>query len=75
MPGCRSAGAQALNALAVRGAWRMGNGTILTLAANFGAERIELELAPGKLLFTSGETPAANILPPRTTLAFLADAA
>ncbi len=74
IPGCRSVGAQALGSASVRGAWRLGNQTLLTLAANFGTDSLPLDTPPGELVFSSSSSPDPNILPPRTTLAYLAQA-
>jgi len=74
IPGCRSTGAHALGDHAVTGAWRLGNGTGLALASNFGDTALRFEPPPGRLIFSSRQDPADNMLPPRTTLAYLADA-
>ncbi len=72
--GCTSAGARALGAKAVEGSWRLGNGTTLTLAANFGAEPVAWQHPAGRVLFSTGEQPDDTLLP-RSAAAFLADAA
>jgi hypothetical protein len=58
----------------VLGAWRLGNGQHFALAANFGDTPIEFEPPPGRLLFATSQEPIKTMLPPRTTLAYLADA-
>jgi maltooligosyltrehalose trehalohydrolase len=75
IPGCRSAGARALDGQAVCGGWHLGNGTTLTLAANFGAAPVVFARPPGELVFASAPELADGRLPPRTTLAYLASAA
>ncbi len=75
IPGCRSTGARALGPAAVCGAWRLGDGTLLTLAANFGPQAIPWEAPAGEMVFSSGIASTADTLPPRTTLAFLAPVA
>jgi maltooligosyltrehalose trehalohydrolase len=72
--GCKTTGARALNRHAVLGAWRLGNGQHFALAANFGDTPIEFEPPPGRLLFATSQEPIKTMLPPRTTLAYLADA-
>jgi maltooligosyltrehalose trehalohydrolase len=72
---CRSMGAQALSAQAVMGAWRLGDAKILTLAANFDDKPVAFTPPAGRLVFTSAQEPKAAMLPPRTTLAYLADPA
>ena len=54
--GAVSIGAGALNGSAVRAAWRMGDGAILTVAANFGAAPVGLTVG-GKIL--AGSDPQA----------------
>jgi hypothetical protein len=77
IPGCRSTGARAIGETAVRAAWRMGNGAILTIAINFGAEPVQTDPCPGGLLFQSEQGASDSVqhgrLPPRTTVAFLAE--
>jgi maltooligosyltrehalose trehalohydrolase len=75
IPGCRSTGARALSDKAVIGTWRLGNGTGLALVSNFGDTGLAFEPPPGRLVFSSSQDPADTMLPPRTTLAYLADAA
>jgi maltooligosyltrehalose trehalohydrolase len=56
MPGCASAGATALSAHAVRAAWRMNDGSLLTLATNFAAAPVPCEQMEGDLLYGPGLT-------------------
>lgn len=77
IPGCRSTGAQAIGQTAVRAAWRMGDGAQLSIATNLGAEPVPLDPCSGALLFQSEpgalEAGRAGRLPPRTTIALLAE--
>jgi maltooligosyltrehalose trehalohydrolase len=73
IPGCRSTGARALGDKAVLGMWRLGNGTGLALASNFGDTGVQFQPPPGRLIFSSRQDQADTMLPPRTTLAYLAD--
>ena len=82
IPGCRSAGARAIGSTAVRAAWKMGDGSVLTIASNLGADAVAVDPFPGHLLFqprpTPGEPGASDsaqlgTLPARTTVAFLAE--
>ncbi|HTJ89667.1 MAG TPA: malto-oligosyltrehalose trehalohydrolase [Acidocella sp.] len=56
MPGCKSAGATALSAHAVRAAWRMNDGSRLTLATNFAAAPVPCKPVEGDLLYGPGLT-------------------
>jgi maltooligosyltrehalose trehalohydrolase len=51
MSGAVSLGTVALSAHAVRAAWRMSDGAVLTLAANFDAAPAPIAPVPGALLF------------------------
>ncbi len=64
-----SLAAAALSPAAIRAAWRLGNGSTLTLAANFGATPAPLEPVPGDLLF--GPAPQSGQLAPFTTCLWL----
>ncbi len=72
IPGCRSAGARALGKKAVQGSWQLGNGALLTLAANFGTEAVDFTAPKGRLIFASGPESNDGRLPAQTALAFLA---
>ncbi len=74
IPGCRSAGAAAIGASCVRGAWSLGNGTTLTLVSNFGTEPVAIEALPGRVIFSTVPATPAQI-PPRCTIATLAGGA
>ena len=76
VPGCRSLGAFALGAAAVRAAWRLGDGAELCILANFGTTAVEVSAPTGGVLSKSAPGTAASVaagrLPPRTAVAFLA---
>ncbi len=71
IPGCRSAGAHAIGPKAVRAAWTLGDGNILTIATNFGDTPVETEAYPGEIIFSTTAPPADNTIPPRCTVAAL----
>jgi maltooligosyltrehalose trehalohydrolase len=77
IPGCRSSGAQAIGKAAVRAAWRLGNGAVLTIATNLDAEPVAVDPCPGGLLFQSAPGASDAVqhgrLPARSTVAFLAE--
>ncbi len=69
IPGCRSAGAEAIGETAVRAAWRLGDGRRLTIASNFGDETVSCDL-PGTLLFATAAFEPGRV-PARCTVAML----
>jgi maltooligosyltrehalose trehalohydrolase len=71
LPGTRSAGAEALGQSAVRARWRLGDGSVLTLAVNLGAEPVACPAAEGRLLFATEPRRHAPSLPPRSAEATL----
>ena len=72
LAGCRSAGAAALSKTAIRAAWRMNDGAVLTLAANFGAAPVGCPDADDRPLFsTSMDDHTPGMLPGFTTLAWM----
>jgi maltooligosyltrehalose trehalohydrolase len=65
-----------LGAAAVRASWRLGNGTVLTIAVNLGRDPVAVEAPPaGRPLFESAAGVGADLqrgcLPARTAVAFL----
>ncbi len=67
--GARAIAAEALNEAAVLAMWRLDNGAVLTIGANFGNTTLTCR-APGVVLFsTSGAT--AQMLPPDSCVATL----
>jgi len=75
LPGARSLGAQALGVAAVRARWRLGDGSVLTLAANLAADDAGCAPVAGELLHaTSLDLPEALArarLPARSAGAWL----
>ncbi len=70
--GCRSAGAEAIGAASAIGRWTMGNGTLLTLAVNFGTEAVRLPEMQGEEIHRSGTLAQAGLLGGRSFVACLA---
>ncbi len=73
--GCRSVGAQAIGPSAVRAGWQLGDGTTLTIAANFGEAPVAVEALPGRVIFSTVAQASAAEIPPRCTVATLVGAA
>ena len=75
LPGARALGAQALGVAAVRARWRLGDGSVLALAANLGADDTACAPVAGELLHaTSLDLPEALArarLPARSAGAWL----
>ena len=72
MQGCKPVEAIALSESAIRARWRMNDGAILTIAANFGATPLACDTTGQSQLFTtSTERHSADILPAFTTTAWL----
>jgi maltooligosyltrehalose trehalohydrolase len=75
LAGARALEAKAIGQAAVLARWRMGDGAILTIAVNLGAESCPLATPSGELLFATGQTGGASAqngsLEGHTTLAFL----
>jgi maltooligosyltrehalose trehalohydrolase len=71
--GARAVGAQALSAACVRAAWRLGDGAVLTMAANFGETAVTAALPVEAPIF--GERTNAGQVPAFTTLVWLEAAA
>jgi len=69
MPNAATLGASALSAHAVRAAWRMGDGAILTLATNFDSNPAPCEKVDGNLLY--GPALQSGMLAPLTTCFWL----
>ena len=71
--------ASALGAAAVLASWRMGDGAILTIAANLGGAPVRLDPPQARALFESATGAAAGAqngsLVARSTVAFLETAA
>jgi hypothetical protein len=74
IPGCRSEAADVLGPGAVAARWRMGNGTLLTLAANLGAHDAAITPPAGDAVFgTDGAADAVRSgrLPACSAIAFI----
>jgi len=76
LAGARAVEAHAVGAGAVVAQWRMGDGGLLTIAANLGATRIATQTLQGRLLFASSPVAAQSVkagwLEAFTTVAVLA---
>jgi maltooligosyltrehalose trehalohydrolase len=66
IPGCTAIAAQTIGDKAVRATWRLSNGAVLTLAANFGADAVACEPGAGMQFFGPAEC-----LPGFTTSAWI----
>jgi maltooligosyltrehalose trehalohydrolase len=66
----RSLGAHAVGDKAVLASWRMGDGSVLTIACNFGVNAVCIAAPDGKLMFSTGGYSAGS-LAGRTTCAWL----
>ena len=79
LKGARAIEASALGAAAVLASWRMGDGAILTIAANLGGAPVRLDPPQARALFESATGAAAGAqngsLVARSTVAFLETAA
>ncbi|HEY8610883.1 MAG TPA: malto-oligosyltrehalose trehalohydrolase [Roseomonas sp.] len=73
--GAMAKGAEVVGDAAVLARWRMGDGAILTIAANLGAAPAQVKAATGRMLFESALGAAASLaagrLPAHTTIALL----
>jgi malto-oligosyltrehalose trehalohydrolase len=75
LAGTRSLGAAVLGSAAVQATWRLGDGSVLTIAVNLGAEPAKTSAPPGRTLFESAAGACARLraglLSPRSAVAFL----
>ncbi|WP_084544752.1 MULTISPECIES: malto-oligosyltrehalose trehalohydrolase [Derxia] len=77
IPGARSAGAEVLSPDATVARWRLGDGRLLTIACNLGAEPLAVAIPAGGLLWRGGARAEASAdlafdgLPGHTTLVWL----
>ena len=72
LPGTRSLGAEVPGAKAVTARWRLGDGTTLTVAANFGTDSCPLTPPPDRPIFESRTRAIGDgRLRDRSTVAFL----
>ena len=72
LDGTRSLTAEVIGSKAVVARWRMGDGAILTMASNLGADPVPADLPTGPLLFASAVV-SADVLPGHCTCVFLAE--
>ena len=61
LPGCQSTGAAVLGPGAVRGAWRLGTGQILTIALNLGLQAVEAPAMPAAPIYASPGVSGATL--------------
>ena len=54
--GTISLGAEAIGPKAVRAAWRLGDGSRLTIVTNLGQDAVPFHAPAGRLLFRTGQT-------------------
>ncbi|WP_426955845.1 malto-oligosyltrehalose trehalohydrolase [Muricoccus radiodurans] len=77
--GARAAGAEAVGEAAVLARWTMGDGAVLTIAANLGAAPASARAADARVLFETAsgaaDSLATGTLPPRSTVVLLGPAA
>ena len=72
MPGTKAIQGEALGTTGIVVSWRMGDGAVLTIAANFGAEPIICTPAPGDILASVPEgLETREMLPPYSAIAWL----
>jgi maltooligosyltrehalose trehalohydrolase len=75
IPGAAAGAAKALGRTGVFAQWRMGDGALLSMALNLGADPVKAPAMPGRVLFeTTPGSPDRN-LPPRSALVRLMEAA
>ncbi len=79
IPGCRSEGAEVIGPKAVVGRWRLGNGSLLTLAINLGGTPVPIGPLTGEMLYATGENMTRVVpegaLPSFTTVAYITEPA
>jgi len=72
LAGTTAIGAQVIGPAAIRAAWRLANGAILTLASNFSPASIPCKPGAAGIMFCSGDpSPEPDTLPGFTTLAWI----
>ncbi|MDE8346093.1 MAG: malto-oligosyltrehalose trehalohydrolase [Acidocella sp.] len=75
LAGASSMGGETLSPTAIRAAWRLRDGTILTLATNFGAQPVPCPPGDATIAFISdGAFGADETLPAQSTVLWLAKA-
>jgi maltooligosyltrehalose trehalohydrolase len=77
IPGACSEGAEAIGPKAVRASWRMGDGSVLTIATNLGDHPVPIAEPPGEMLYGTGEhlrlILPEGALPEMSTVVYLAE--
>ena len=71
LAGAVSTGARALNGRAVKASWKMGDGAILTIAANFGEHQVAHEISAQPFASSTLQGYNGTTLPGFTTYAWL----
>jgi maltooligosyltrehalose trehalohydrolase len=73
LPGARSIAASVLGEAAVAAAWRLGDGTLLRIAVNLGADDVATAAIAGTVIYATanGCTDSATCLPARSAVAWL----
>jgi len=71
LPGCRAIKAEPVSASGVIASWRLGDGSRLSIAANFGMEVMPYAPMPGRLLAQTGTASVVDSLAPRSAAAWL----
>lgn len=72
IPGTRSCGATSLGVTGVRASWRLGDGTLLTIAANFGPEPVRCQPGLGELIAAVPAPPAGEMMAGRSAAVWMA---
>jgi 1,4-alpha-glucan branching enzyme len=68
LPGARSIGGAVIGPAALSASWRMGDGALLSIALNLGAQEQRAALPPGACLFSTHPDAAAKaVMPARST--------
>ena len=75
IPGCRSLGARALGRSAVQASWRLGNGRVLSIAANFSEQPVAVDALTGTVIFSTVNYAPGSSIPPRCTVATISEPA
>jgi maltooligosyltrehalose trehalohydrolase len=77
IPGARSEGAEVIGPKAVRARWRMGNGSLLTIATNLGDRPVPIGDIEGEMLYGTGDRLGRVVpegaLPEMSTVVYLAE--
>ncbi|MBV8525516.1 MAG: DUF3459 domain-containing protein, partial [Acetobacteraceae bacterium] len=78
IPGARSEGASVLGPKAIVACWRMGDGSLLSIAINLAGDPVPIGPIGGEMLYGTGERLALIIregaLPERSAAVYLSEA-